>query len=500
MKYEVNTYNVGQGLFNLVRIFDDNNSECLFCGIFDCGSIANPARTQNDVIEKAADYLKERCDCIVISHQDRDHWSYLKEVLRLSNEEIKLDTWYIRHGIDEYVRIMQEGITSYVETFYTRPFPKGTTFTRSCTTSQYSASLTRRMYEKNQFKMEIEAGVDDITAKLYITGGKAKGVVYYEKIWLSGTNEYDDTVAEVNLRDKIRGYIHANPDIFGIKNMGEPEGLLDEICKVLDCSIPDTIDDYEVIDSQIPIIVLGGAYPSHNYKALGKFMSLLGRVRYEVNALFFNKKLEPIFGEIAVIHNLSDYSGQSYIGLAIRRNATSTITCFGLGGKNILFPGDATIHTFGNMKEWLYDSKVILLDYITAPHHGSYKTNIVLNNEGNRSTSQPVISFFEELRPRTVVVSAWHEKYGHPHCDVVAFMEECAEKLIGKHKIGVCYSLDNYNDYTAKDCEKKLYTTELSGDIIWKDGDVETQFNGCENRKRFLPPYDMFICRNGVRL
>ena len=53
MSYEVITYNVGQGLFNLV--IEVNDEGVSFCGIFDCGSIYyHPIIDKQAVLDDAA--------------------------------------------------------------------------------------------------------------------------------------------------------------------------------------------------------------------------------------------------------------------------------------------------------------------------------------------------------------------------------------------------------------------------------------------------------------
>ena len=82
---EVTTYNVGQGLFNLVQIKTDRKppSNCLFCGIFDCGTINNPYGSKQKILQDAAEKINgAEVECIVIPHQDKDHWSYLIELLQ----------------------------------------------------------------------------------------------------------------------------------------------------------------------------------------------------------------------------------------------------------------------------------------------------------------------------------------------------------------------------------------------------------------------------------
>ena len=97
MSYEVTTYNVGQGLFNLV--IEVNDEGVSFCGIFDCGSIYyHPIIDKQAVLDDAACKIRwvGGLNCIVISHQDLDHWSWLIELLeKLYVFNFDYNIWYM---------------------------------------------------------------------------------------------------------------------------------------------------------------------------------------------------------------------------------------------------------------------------------------------------------------------------------------------------------------------------------------------------------------------
>ncbi|MCH5252256.1 MAG: hypothetical protein J1F22_04720 [Lachnospiraceae bacterium] len=143
---EVYTYNVGQGLFNI--LIDKGKSGLCggpFCAIFDCGKVQHCGKYDWAAIKKEAINLLVKVkgpDLIVISHQDTDHWDHLKDLLEEYKREVNVSNIDLTAIIGNYGagKKYRKFIHNMQET-YTKVYPYHSRFFISPDTTGYPIGI-----------------------------------------------------------------------------------------------------------------------------------------------------------------------------------------------------------------------------------------------------------------------------------------------------------------------------------------------------------------------
>lgn len=477
MAIEVTTYNVGQGLFNLLVETDSVGNH--FCGLIDCGTIAAASKESVDgILDDASERINQigHLDFIVISHQDEDHWNLL---LRLLCELYPTDLVKNRYLIDD--KLVKMSTSSKV-------------------------IETEIMEEKSYQLIHVDSSYKSV---LQVKREEEK-ICYYYKIRATSWEEWGDDIpcfsVQVEKSDKIYNRnslvispyseIEYVPPIYGV-DLEEEDlkriiltqiGVAPFWYSVINDAVEkqfinlwekkDEIDHFEeyksdAIDRSVyhTKIYLGGSKRSFGYLKLEETLQLFGNVEVVENGILYLAQGDYLGYDKVALEDISEYQNQSLNQTAIMRNATSLMMAYMSIKEKLFFPGDATIQTFHALnnikKDFLY------LDYMIAPHHGSRKTNIAMDERGIMERTQPVKQFVEKHQPTILVFSANHTKFGHPDKTVhdiirgLDFFEE--------HDIIQCYDRENV---LIDKIDYGTITTETTGtchypDALFKFGNEE---------------------------
>lgn len=503
--YEVTTYNVGQGLFNLLRIKNAEPTvyEWAFCGVLDCGSSSNPdnaKRSINDAVKKIREV--KRLDILVISHQDKDHWSYVEDfIIKLFN--LEEDTWYKSDKTQHLVKYRKKGNVSILEKYWEKADCQTQAgecrYTCNYINGDAMVKLTR-IARGNELSWLVEGGISGSCSKYFNIYGKFKGDnIVYTRIWRPGTipGPFEEHLSQ-NIYEEIRACIKKHAKHFGFSDDHVPK-IGEMITEAFRRSITFSTENEKVLNGFIGEVYLGGAGGDENrYNLLKDYLDeyALAVMRIKEPVLLGMQYLGSTKQGFDFDPNVSENSHQSTTIKSILYNATSLISYYVLDdGRLLLFPGDATMHTFGSVQQFLHGLGCSVIEFITAPHHGSLETNFVLDDCGDvASCHQPIVNFFNTFTPQVVSVSAYHGTYGHPNLKTVGCM--CLNaRACDSHTVVACTKIWLINWGHRYNCETALYTTEGRGDVIIEDGKAKKKQVKKYKITRHLPSDDMFVRR-----
>lgn len=446
---EVTTFNVGQGLFNLV-ISRKNNGK-LYVGVFDCGNFAEYSSTG---IEEACGKLNsiedfETIDQVVISHQDRDHWRNLVDFLLLLNGyTYSVDSWYVLSEEDaygEYVEALQ---------FSDR-------FIKHLYRDHEEYLCTALWYEKNEhscyhwdfvsLQLDILINKGEMSAKWKVDFHTEFEDPFTAEIILKGTtydikftyfdNNFDkkecrsndisadnlrcimiDMVSSIacDLNIKIRIYTMWN-GIFG--------------CGVFDCK--NWAWDFEnplFIRKGIQEAYMGGLCCEMGYSILTTWMNFFAKkVNDKCQFLYNYPDRDKKYGQYPFYLEES-IKYPSIKQDHILKNATSQVTMIYMDDSHCLvFPGDATVHVFSTLSRVLTERGGAQVELLLAPHHGSGDTNFcwhkIRGEQARLDEIQPFHNFLSRFPPNYIFISAARDKFGHPS---KRFLEACRKYCRGR--------------------------------------------------------------------
>ena len=498
MAVEVTTYNIGQGLFNLVC---EENGGKRRCGIVDCGTINITKNmftdeTLDNAIATIKKFRGNVIDYVVLSHQDKDHWSRILDLLeRFYN--IEQGTYYKNSS----------GTKAF---FYTKNNKKTEVMKWDCKYQTFSYKFLEDYYQTQ-----------------------------FMETWTSNTNlRIDFSLSIDTILDKFRCSIEAEYDseIYAISACDPKKDKkinLDNPKEELEMIVPKLVkyikDEYHIVTSETAItqyisncfskkklgidmyrtianmtetcdaniaIYAGGEEAGMSYIMLKSILDVYGILNEGSRYIVLFTKDTPYPTGYSIFINVSeiykDNDNDKDRVKPILRNATSFMTLFTQGNLQILFPGDATFHTFRRV----LDRKIIKkLNFIVAPHHGSYHSNIVIDADNKVIKDQPVINFFKETTPTKVFISAFHGTFGHPRRSVVNFMEKYAAftSKKEKHKLALCDDMDKNKILKTEETNKEIYTTEISNDLIYTAHDIIIKKPSVLSEKMIVPEDTVFL-------
>lgn len=466
MAIKVTTYNVGQGLFNLLIETDSEGNH--FCGLFDCGTIAAAyENSPEDILENASERIKQigHLDFIVISHQDEDHWNLLIKLLcKIYPTDLERKRYIID---DKLVKVSTD--SKIIET----EIMKEESYQLMHVDFSYKSTLrVKREEEKICYDYKIKGNdteelEDDIPCfSVYVE--KSGRTYNRNSLIISPYSEIDYVppiygvdLEEEDLKRIILTQIDYAPFWYNITNkavkkrfkyLWEKKDEIDHFEEYKSDAIDRSVYDTE--------IYLGGSKRSFGYLRLEETLQLFGNVNVIENGILYLMHGNFLAHDKVALVDISEYEEQSLNQRAIMRNATSLMAVYKSIDQKFFFPGDATIQTFNALnaikKDFLY------LDYMTAPHHGSRKTNIAMDEKGIMESQQPVKQFVKKHQPSIVVFSAKHNKFGHPDKKVHSIIYGL--DFLDKHKIIQC------NDRKSFSIDEIYYgtiTTETTGTCVY---------------------------------
>lgn len=497
----VKIYNVGQGLFSLLL---EEREDGVFCALFDCGTSGrrNSELSKEALFTDAVGLIQQSkgLDYIVISHQDRDHWSYLLDLMRaVYGEKIGEEgQWQIRNGSLNYAVCNNSDSIEW------------------CTKNDKGLLYSELNREGSKLSYVQDSKSVNYIAEFYVNK-------FYYKITCKETGA--DSNITVFIRDQKRNIkkVFGNQGIDQIGaavaetcNAGEIGKVitgkarrtacsnLKKIYKMSDKKVESLIKNAKVLDPQYGgkqmKIIMGGAEGGYSYQLLKQKMASFGSVTERDSILLkMNIKGSTPISNLGIVADISKKA--PWRADAIRKNATSVVVCYKTqDGNYLLFPGDATVHVFGSLSKKLGDVNCALM---VAPHHGAYNTNYVLDADFNLSLTQPFWEMLDSIQPERVFISAYHTKHGHPCSQFVKDAEYYAVE-VDEHPIGYCTDRNSINfGWEVKNSTKAVYTTETCGDLTWPvSGNTEVcrAGNDTSRTQRKLPPDGCFISRERVNV
>ena len=488
----IHTFNIGQGLFNFVcEQYTEGEEEKTYCGIIDCGShIGTKGDFQGRIEEIAADmksrYGNAALDYVIISHQDEDHWNYLISFLQ-SYYEFSFDQWNIRGEGKGLFRVWEN---KYCERcrqwgnryFYRRvyiinqyfnfcnAFPK-MMMTEHEGNIKYSFSLGKACCVAVRATRDKYAQINVVE-----TSVKAK---YAENRWQYESPLRPDDIDKVS----IAKFMYDN-NILGRTAESAIVTMLTELMKHLDINIAQILQNEGRSGKKIYIkkMMTGGFDWGQDAEKIREILRLIGVLSNYPCALFRVENRKWKF-----VCDSGFYDIKKIKANAIRKNASSLMIFYTCSKNDVdysaFFPGDATFHSFDRYIN-IIRKQEIAIDYLVAPHHGSFNTNIVLDKTGEEVPykSQPLSKFVNVTEPQNVVFSARHDIFGHPNKRVAEILSAETRDDVAQHLFiayGLAYSKQNgWEEKYVMDTKDSIYTTESNGDITYINDEVVFEMTG----------------------
>lgn len=454
MRVSVKTYNVGQGLGVLVK--DDGHA-----AIFDGGTVCRNPNGYEPVSDIAAELSKyEKLDLLVVSHQDKDHWNYILDLMWKMNPQADRNDWVKPINSDWGAYKISNSIVEYIY---------------------------RNMSESSKHKWQV-IGKGVLEDKVTLS---TSGMRYFMDVTIEEWSFYISIAEKV---EEFNVYLHIRTNrknfIFSISN-------IKQIGEKLESILEEYIGQVHLLGEILAIIVSNIENTIFNFNPgiIEDLVSQAGKIRFGIKRSYFGgldrgtaycmfiNQMKPFrrneissFQSGILSTDFTDERGQfpyepekylldgkkNLLGTkgSIYKNATSLITRFNLSSTSVLlFPGDATVHTFRRLKNSRL-MKGAEIRIFFAPHHGSYDTNYGYNYIGQELSPQPLSALLETYPPDCIIISAYHEKFGHPSVFFVEMACDFCRLDTDMHSLGACDNNGVMRTYGTKETDKMVYSTE----------------------------------------
>ncbi len=441
---EVTTFNVGQGLFNLV-IGRRNNGK-LYVGVFDCGNFAGDSPTR---IGEACGKLNSiedfvTIDQVVISHQDIDHWrNFINFYLLLNGYTYSKHSWYVlseEEVYNEYVEAVQF-TGRYIKHLYRDH--EG----YLCTAIWYGKNVDGCYpWDFVSLQLDIFMNEREMSAKWKVDFYTDFENPFTAEIIFKGTT-YDIKFTYLDEKECRRNDISTNTLRISLIDMISSIACDQKIKNriftmwngIFNCGVFDI--KYWAWDFENPLFIrkgiqevyIGGLCRDMGYSILYNWMNYIAEKVYD-KCQFLNSYPDRDRNDC----HYQFYLEQSIIipslkQTSIYRNATSLITILYMDDSHCLvFPGDATVHAFSTLSRVLAERGEVKVELLLAPHHGSGDTNFCWKEEGGQAQLEEIQPFHELLnsfQPNFIFISAARSKFGHPS---KRFLEACRKYCRGR--------------------------------------------------------------------
>lgn len=521
-KHYIHVYNIGQGLCTILRTEPGGDGN--YFGIFDCGTLRE--RNKDSVINTIARYARQRgcIDSIVISHQDIDHWSMLLDIIWKSyqiesNQIIFHDKFYLnreRNGMTIYEASETGSIKcSEIETgnVYNGNFCVEADENEVIQGFElYSQFLKCRGLGETVFRlswncaaseMNLEVSVDSIMVEdtenpgHYINQSYQRllAVDFEREGFASGNwscvrreierqNIYKEIEGDIGFSRLFESHFNRFLDY-----IGKFEFSYQNMYAVL--SQP---TNFNFQGCHIGKIWLGGDYWEIGYRRLYSILTKLVKIGLVRNVNGFTEDSPADSGADERICGLmradqsticrDDISTSVFtidddledcvshmvgnITPAVLHNASSLIVEFDTSTEEIsrraLYPGDATVHVFGQLADALAGPEDFERTFFVAPHHGSLHTNYCGGNQQPFHQLLDKLTGEKTVRLSGCVISAWGEVFGHPG---KRFVYDMREYVKDDHPDVPAHSVCYFEDGTRKEEveAKGIYCTEMMDNI-----------------------------------
>lgn len=514
---KVYTFNVGQGLFNLM-IGTANDGE-LYTAVFDCGNFNQyqiNITTACDMLHALDGFTK--INNVIISHQDEDHWrNFIVFMLTLNNVSYTNKHWYRKTESNIMFQLFNKNIYSEAHYKFHEKF-EDFCFVHYLKTYMnnifvYSENIifqtkTRLSVWKLNFKFNFSDLQIILKFNTDITRNFDLNVICNDEQII----HYN--ILEKDLHQDLIDIIFTFPDI-PHENICTALNKIYSNIKFHFHDLMCCLENAHSLTFFADNIYLGGLDRDAAYCFFTLKVALFA-LKKPYNGLFYlslRPDLDLVSMKIPVIleTKLLNHKGDPLENKGnVYKNATSLVACVEVSDYDfLLFPGDATVHTFTFLKQFLSgllpdDSRLLLF---LAPHHGSCKTNFAFQINSDRTISicdnQPLVNLLHKFPPEAIHISAEHTKFGHPS---KSFLDVCTEKCmtILSEDHDILYCPDNSKNPVTVPINKAVFSTESSGDLpfIYQPDTFlladKRQLHPLPPRQ--LPSNDMFLSYGGFNL
>lgn len=487
---KIYTFNVGQGLFNLA--IGETTGSKKYAAVFDCGTLSN-ADGYSAYCFDAGELLEtfDHLDTVVISHQDSDHWNNMLDLIDCLNGQYQEGEWcYSQNGNTFRLSGQCSEHCSATESLNIITYSRMEIYSSVLLTIQiFHFKLNQTTYARTsythwdlrfdfQFRFDFtkaNTGRCKWEATIKISDGSdSQSSSAMGNSPLSGSNRYDPAYRDA-LYEKCRDML----DEYGFF-----QWAIDDISAILAHVIfsfsflQDEFDSVFQTDRRItfPIsrLFLGGELPGKKYQIFKD--SIKNFAEHTMEGIGFTSINETSYANSApveIAQNIFDSRGElNHDQTSIMRNATSQVILFHLSDKKcVLFPGDATVHTFDSLSKES-DLKNKTIELMLAPHHGSCHTNFAFEEKLDGSDgsfkfarTQPLENFLKKSPPGTFFISAKHNMFGHPSLSFLQLCESLCRLSADPHPLKA--ETDNRSETREFESVHAIYSTESSSSSMY---------------------------------
>ncbi len=521
--YQVITFNVGQGLFNLMIGRRDDGS--LYTAVFDCGNFQEYQMTGIEeacgILNQIADF--KMLDNVVISHQDVDHWrNFIDFMLLLNGHTYSEDAWYYLpelrcpfywlkftdHSLSQFRVILDVEVQHVIGYYIEEDYVLGRCYV--AVPEDYQKSRWHLRFFVQRYELVFTISPSD-TSSVY-------------KVELSDRGKRKKDTAAL---DAVR-----NKCITMLADAGYVQNVTDRMYELLNGIFPLLEFEYDrflsycenadKIEKVIGNLYAGGMDCEFGYRIFKRIISNFTHC-YNGDSCAYMKLLPDTNSVSDKEYSFSFERNieKPVLKGAVYKNATSLITAVYVSQKDcLLFPGDATVHVFHALISRLTTGTNVKL--LLAPHHGSLDTNFSFHKVPGttiyeKDEKQPLYSLLQKFPPECIFISAHREKFGHPRA---SFLDLCGEFCRGdseEHQI-LTGPDDWYQGYVFQDTDayqtkKAVFSTESNEGNLCFDGTGLRNIQAKAQRnmersvqanrtggKTQVPPDDLFIPYGGFDL
>lgn len=464
----VTTFAVGQGLCELIEIYQGNVDNLVYLALSDCGSNSKVKKNKTEYVanvENMFQYISEKAikrkektgsyffDMVSISHQDTDHWNLLMrlltrileiptgEYISIQDEcgtctQYVIDTaceggemciYFSNQDNDAYYLNYMNTIENYEESQSSSDSYYQCTYVRTWKIGKVQSEILCHEIEISILTDDSEGGVTGV----YNAGGE-EIIIEYTMV-----NEGEEINASLLANSEGTYFIYQDGSEKFTTIPSDLTDALEQFFKLIEDITPSII--MQIFESN-KAVDLGEVQAEINKgKPVKKVIDKVyfGGTKYKPRASDFKVKLSNMANVVrdSVCYEEGSLSvdGISYTALIpldygdigpnnrypgiketkvvdeIERNRTSLFMLLAFRDGQIVFPGDATVHTMMSVIN-INSQNGLFKNYITqllvAPHHGSDTTSANDTRFTGEEGYSVLLEFLEMFSPVNMHISS----------------------------------------------------------------------------------------------
>lgn len=545
---KVTTFGVGQGLCNLIEIYDQDTGALACLALADCGSTSKVKKDRTTyvenienmfqyIIEKAQERLRETgtyyFDAVFLSHQDADHWNLMMELFSRLLDVAKGESISIQdeNGIctqyligssdsDQVVICSKREDSLFCRWNISRELESNEGEYRSFSYGR-TWNISKKQYLSDYEYIEISYSDENVEGTVGGTYRANNGSITIE--YTAEDNDGNKEKASY-LNDGDNHYI-----IFQGKKTEYQLGKMDFITafEIFLQKIPSVFTkmaykllkqnemfDLKSVDSNIQSGMLVKKAINTVYFGGSDYGPKASSLRAKLSCMAENVVLS-IDDEVKICNDrikfrmvmpfnasfLFDFAiYKKKVPIGISRNRSSLFVIIYYSDGMIILPGDATSHTMNSFC-LLSDKRYIEVkgdaQFLVAPHHGSDTTSM-----DTPSGYQTLNTFLRKIRPRSVAISSGiNNRHHHPGENFINKVSVFASNVADQHLIYEYTASEGYVfDVTNKDIRTTVISDEYSDgeyqDITFSNVPVRYRSGRKKIKEkgfRELPRKDLFV-------